>query len=604
MIYGNTDGVKDSVLKELEALYSVKTLKYQIAAPELIEAVRAVTERIGRELSVAIDRRGNVLEIALGDATSVGLPLVEVQEKKLSGARILHTHPNGNPHLSAMDLSALLSMKLDCMASVSCGTPYPRMVLGFLTVDGDLLATHVTRDLSLQEALEINVEAQYKESQRLLDEADVQQDQGERALLLGIESQESLDELHLLAEAADIQVMGQVLQARDKSDTAYYLGSGKLEEAASLAQVSRANLFITDDELSGMQIKNMEDLSGIKVIDRTTLILEIFSRRARSKEARLQIELAQLKYRSNRLMGMGLVLSRTGGGIGTRGPGETKLEIDRRRIRERCHDLGQELKALEKVRATQREMRHRQQMPQVALVGYTNAGKSTLRNALARDYAKESAKKRDVFVKDMLFATLDTTTRALSLPDRRAITLTDTVGFVRKLPHDLVEAFKSTLEEVIHADLIVHVVDGSSPDVLSQMKAVEEVLIELGAVNKPTLVAMNKMDRGLSPDAQKVLLQAEDSAMALSAKTGEGLKELMDRLTKMLPGAWSRYELRIPYSEQRIASLLHESGEILSEEFLEEGTAYVVRLPQETAGRLKEFIVSGDGDETSHEDRA
>lgn len=594
MIQGNTDGIRDSVLKQLDAVYALKSQRYEIANLEILEIIKAVTERINREISVTIDRRGNVTEVTIGDSASVSLPVMDVNERKLSGFRIVHTHPNGISKLSALDLSALLKMRLDCMAAVSCNTEIPRVTIGFPTVSQGTLAVEITRDMTLEEALAFNIDDKIRYNQELLEDSNIQEDNTERALLIGIESMDSLDELRELAFAADIEVSQLVLQSREKADSSYYMGSGKLEELSNLCQLTRSNVIIADDELSGSQIKNMEDLTGVKVIDRTTLILEIFSRRARSREAKLQVELAQLKYRMNRLLGLGTVMSRTGGGIGTKGPGETKLETDRRRIRNRHHDLTEELKGITKVRATQRENRYRQELPQVALVGYTNAGKSTLRNALAETSSKDSIKKDKVFEADMLFATLDTTTRAIELPDRRIITMTDTVGFIRKLPHDLVEAFKSTLEEVIYADILVHVVDASSEDAPGQVEAVNQVLEELGAVNKPIILALNKADLGVSSAVDLIRSAQENRSpiLEISAKTGMNLDQLLSAIAGLLPQEYNTFELMIPYSHQKLVNLIHEEGNVLEEEFRAEGTFLKAQLGPSAAGKLKEFISS------------
>lgn len=592
MIYGNIDGVRDVVLKQLETIYEIRSQKYEIANVEILELIRSVTERINREVSVTIDRRGHVTEVTIGDSASVSLPVVDIMERKLSGFRIVHTHPNGLSRLSALDLSALLKMRLDCMAAVSCNSEVSKISIGFPTVDQGALVAEITRELSWDEALNFDIAEKVRYNQELLQDSGVTDDETERALLIGIETMDSLIELRELAKAADIEVSDLILQNREKADSQYYLGSGKLEDLANLCQLTRSNVIIADDELSGSQIKNMEDLTGVKVIDRTTLILEIFSRRARSREAKLQIELAQLKYRMTRLLGLGLVMSRTGGGIGTRGPGETKLETDRRRIRSRHHDLTEELRGITRVRATQRENRYRQDLPQVALVGYTNAGKSTLRNALADSSAKDDKKKDKVFEADMLFATLDTTTRAIELPDKRIITLTDTVGFIRKLPHDLVEAFKSTLEEVIYADVLIHVVDASSREADQQAEAVDTVLEELGAVNKPMILALNKVDLGLTMASEKLRDTASETlpVLEISARTGHNLDALLTAIGTLLPQTYHTYELLIPYSAQKQVSLVHEEGNVLSEEFTEEGTLISAQLTPAIAGRLKEFI--------------
>ncbi|MFZ2257421.1 MAG: GTPase HflX [Clostridiaceae bacterium] len=596
MIHGNIDGIKDSVLKQLDQVYEIRSQRYEIAALEILDLIKVVTERINREISVTIDRRGHVTEVTIGDSASVSLPVVDVTERKLSGFRIVHTHPNGLSKLSALDLSATLKMRLDCMAALACNTEIPRITLGFPTVLEGALVAEVTREMTIEEALAFNIDERIKYNQELLQDSKIEHDDTERALLVGIESQDSLEELKELANAADIEVSQLVLQSKEKADTQYYMGSGKLEELSNLAQLTRSNVIIADDELSGTQIKNMEDLTGVKVIDRTTLILEIFSRRARSREAKLQVELAQLKYRMSRLLGLGIVMSRTGGGIGTRGPGETKLETDRRRIRNRHHDLTEELKGITKVRATQRENRYRQELPQIALVGYTNSGKSTLRNALAETSSKDAIKKEKVYEADMLFATLDTTTRAIELPDKRIITVTDTVGFIRKLPHDLVEAFKSTLEEVIYADILIHVVDASSQDAPGQVEAVEQVLEELGAVNKPMILALNKADLGVSAAADLIRAAAPESVpvLEISAKTGLNLDHLLVLVQELLPQDYNTYELLIPYSMQKLVSLVHQEGNVLEEEFGEDGTRLRAQLATSIAGKLKEFILPGE----------
>ena len=592
MIHGNIEGIKDSVLKQLDAIYEIRSQRYEIAALEILEIIKTVTERINREISVTIDRRGHVTEVTIGDSASVSLPVVEFGERKLSGYRIVHTHPNGISRLSALDLSAVLKMRLDCMAALACNTEVPRITIGFPTVSEGVLVAELTKEMSLEEALAFDIEERIKYNQELLEDSKIEQDDTERALLVGIESLDSLDELKELAKAADIEVSQVVLQSKERADTQYYMGSGKLEELANLCQLTRSNLIIADDELSGTQIKNMEDLTGVKVIDRTTLILEIFSRRARSREAKLQVELAQLKYRMSRLLGLGIVMSRTGGGIGTRGPGETKLETDRRKIRSRRDDLTEELKGISKVRATQRENRYRQELPQIALVGYTNAGKSTLRNALAETASKDAIKKDKVFEADMLFATLDTTTRAIELPDRRIITMTDTVGFIRKLPHDLVEAFKSTLEEVIYADILIHVVDASSPDAPGQVEAVDQVLEELGAVNKPMIIALNKADLGVSSAVDLIRSAAPGNVpvLEISAKTGLNLDNLLLAVQTLLPQEYNTYDLLIPYSQQKLVNLVHQEGNVLEEEFNEAGTRLKAQLSASVAGKLKEFI--------------
>ena len=358
-----------------------------------------------------------------------------------------------------------------------------------------------------------------------------------------------------------------------------------------MRQIEHANVIIFDDELSGSQVRNLEAAIGAKVIDRTTLILEIFATRARTKEAKIQVELAQLKYRLNRLQGLGTVLSRTGGGIGTRGPGEKKLETDRRHIMETIYDLKSELKKIKKTREVQREKRNKENIPKVSLVGYTNAGKSTLRNALCDLAAKKEAQNKDkVFEADMLFATLDITTRAITLKNKGVITLTDTVGFVRKLPHDLVEAFKSTLEEVVFSDLLCHVIDASSDTAIEQYMAVNEVLIELGAIDKETIIVLNKIDKASEENINSIkeAIQGKEY-IEISAKEGINLDEFLELIEEKLPYNYKKVEYIIPYDKTNIQSFLHRNARILEEEYRENGIYIMAEVDDEVYNKTKEF---------------
>ncbi|MGL5086394.1 MAG: GTPase HflX, partial [Clostridium sp.] len=442
MIYGNVDGVKKSFLEELENLYKVKSPKDEMCSVEIIDTISRISSIIEREVSIAIDRRGKVVSVAVGDSTSVEIPMLDIREKRLSGVRVIHTHPNGLSNLSALDLTALLKLKLDAIMAI--GIYKGRIIdfsVGMITINDDVLDYEEQGKLSQNEVLSQHILQKIQYVEGLIRERDVVEDDGERAILVGSDTKESLQELKELTSACEIPVLDLVFQSRSKIDAAFYIGKGKVLEIAHLRQTERANVIIFDDELSGSQVRNLEAALGAKVIDRTTLILEIFARRAKTREAKIQVELAQLKYRMSRLQGLGTMLSRTGGGIGTRGPGEKKLETDRRHIRETLYDLNDQLKKIKKVRETQREKRTKESIPRVSLVGYTNAGKSTLRNNLCDIAAQKDIQgKEKVFEADMLFATLDTTTRAITLSNKGVITLTDTVGFVRKLPHDLVEA--------------------------------------------------------------------------------------------------------------------------------------------------------------------
>lgn len=595
MIYGNIDGIKKSYIEELENLYRIKVLKDEVCSEEIINIISRISSIIEREISVAIDRRGKVVSVAIGDSTSVEIGMIDIREKRLSGVRVIHTHPNGFSNLSALDVSALLKLKLDAIVAIGVYngniTDYS---LGMITITNDLLDYEESLNLSLEKLLSINILDKIQHIEGLIKEREVIEEEGEKAILVGSDTKESLEELKELTKACDIPVLDSVYQSRSKVDPAFYIGKGKVLEIASLRQTKHANLVIFDDELSGSQVRNLEAALGAKVIDRTTLILEIFARRARSKESKIQVELAQLKYRMSRLQGLGTMLSRTGGGIGTRGPGEKKLETDRRHIKETIYDLNDELKKIKKNREVQREKRNKESIPKVSLVGYTNAGKSTLRNSLCDLAAqKEVQGKEKVFEADMLFATLDITTRSIVLKNKGVVTITDTVGFVRKLPHDLVEAFKSTLEEVIYSDLLCHVVDASSEYALDQIKAVEEVLLELGAKDKETILVLNKIDKASLENLESIREACTDYlVIEISAKEGKNLDGLLDLIEEKLPYKMKKCEYLISYDRSDINSYLHRNGRVLEEDYKDNGTYMLVEVDDEIYNKTKEFVVN------------
>ncbi len=402
----------------------------------------------------------------------------------------------------------------------------------------------------------------------------------ERVILVGVQvndnedTGESLDELEELAQTAGAVTVGKVIQNREAIHPGTYIGKGKIEEVRSLVLALDATGIICDDELSPAQLNNLERELDCKVMDRTLLILDIFAARAVTSEGKIQVELAQLRYRSARLVGLRESLSRLGGGIGTRGPGEKKLESDRRLIRTRISALKEELSHVEKHRELIRARRDRGTMKTAAIVGYTNAGKSTLLNKLTG---------AQVLSEDKLFATLDPTTRTLNLDDGQQILLTDTVGFIRKLPHHLVEAFKSTLEEAKYADYIIHVVDASNPQVETQMHIVYETLRELGVLGKKTITLFNKQD--LEGVSQLRDFKA-DYTLKISAKTGEGLDSLKELLEKLLSEEQIYIERLFPYSEAGKIQLIREFGQLLSEEYTDTGIAVKARVPKEIYGKV------------------
>lgn len=594
MIKGNVDGIKDFILKELDSIYDITVTKNRVIEPEIIALIASISSRINREINVAIDRRGNIVEISIGDSSSVQLPLLNVQERRLSGIRVIHTHPNGNPNLSSIDISALTKLKLDCIAAIGVvEEKITGVVMGFCNVEGDELSHEVTEIMNIPEFIDYDFLYRVEEIESILKKRNVVENDDEYAILVGIDNDESLDELAELARACNVKVVGKFFQKKSKIDPCYFIGTGKVIELARFKQIKKANLIIFDEELSGLQVKNLEEVTGCKVIDRTVLILEIFATRARTREAKIQVELAQLKYRSSRLLGFGTTMSRTGGGVGTKGPGEKKLEIDKRRIRETIHDLKQELEKIRKTRVTQREKRDESGIPKISLVGYTNVGKSTLRNLLVSMYtADNTSKKEDVFAENMLFATLDITTRAITLPDKRVASLTDTVGFVRKLPHDLVEAFKSTLEEVSFSDLIIHVVDISSDTVVEQIKAVENVLSELNALDKPTFLALNKCEMATPEQIVNVKEKFSNYQMIeISAKQNYNIDKFLDMTVSLLPQTTRKCTYLIPYTDTSMGAYLHRNAIIQSEDYEGEGVRVVAIVNDEVYNRCRKFMV-------------
>ena len=392
----------------------------------------------------------------------------------------------------------------------------------------------------------------------------------------------ALEELAQLAQTAGATVAATVVQRRTRSHPATFVGSGKVETIRAQVRETGADLVIFDDELSPAQQRNLERLLATKVLDRTALVLDIFAQRARTSEGRLQVELAQMMYLLPRLAGRGVVLSRLGGGIGTRGPGETKLEVDRRRIRARITDLQRGIGALRQHRRLQRHARHDAALPVVALVGYTNAGKSSLLNRITG---------AGVLVENALFATLDPTVRRAQTSTGRAFTIADTVGFVRHLPHQLVDAFRSTLEEVAQADLILHVVDASHEDPEGQIAAVREVLHEIGAARVPEIVVLNKADAA-DPEVLARLLRREPHSVVASARTGEGIDKLLAAVEEDLPRPAVEVDALVPYGRGDLIARVHSTGEMLSETHLEAGTRIVARVDPVLAAALGEFAAA------------
>ncbi len=587
-IRGNIKGIRQSVLEEMEQLFQMdmELLRHQFVSEPLMSAMADFTSRINREVMVYIARDGMVMEVIVGQHDRVSLPDIRVRrgKRRLTGVRCIHTHPDGNPGLSSVDVAALYRMRFDAMASLGVRDGKTTgMEIGLLEdikPNGDYIlerlgpyAVSAIPQGDLLERIRHNDERILQAARVITSMEQIE----ERAILVGLDSTESIDELERLADTAGAAVLEKVLQQKAKPDPAMFIGQGKAADLALMKQSLEANLFIFDDELSGAQIRNLEETLGCRVIDRTTLILDIFARRAVSREGKLQVELAQYKYRLPRLTGVGTELSRLGGGIGTRGPGESKLEVDRRAIRSRITDLEHEVKELEKQRGVRRVMREKAGIATVAIVGYTNAGKSTLLNALSGS---------DVLAEDKLFATLDPVTRRVEL-ETMPVLFTDTVGFIKKLPHDLVDAFRSTLEEALHADLLMHVVDASSPEAVGQYRTAESVLDSLGAAGKQRIVVLNKIDRlegplyfdtGLAPRVD------------ISAVTGAGLERLKAEIENQIAKKTKLYEYAVPYDRGDIVAMAHRLGEVKSEQYEEGHVRLGVVLDEEGAARLGKML--------------
>lgn len=585
-VNGNIQGIKDTLLERIELLYDMRQGQDEFVSREMVAELSQLTGILGREISVYIGRDGRIADVSVGDSAKVSMPNMRLvrNEDRLCGVRCIHTHPNGDGRLSGVDLGTLRSMRLDSMAAIGVreeGEPTSvyAAYLGEADEAGErgVLIYGPMRPYKLPQRL-LMKEIYLADDRLKSTTVEAEGSRPERAILVGLENSgpyDTLAELGELARTAGANVVGRFTQKKAGADNVTYIGSGKAEELSLKGSELEADLFIFDDELTAVQSRNLEEILGARVIDRTALILDIFAQRAVSREGALQVELAQMKYNLTRLTGQGTALSRLGGGIGTRGPGEKKLEIDRRRIRRRIFELGEELKKVEKQRSLRRERREKNATPLVALVGYTNAGKSTFLNAVSN---------AGVLAEDKLFATLDPVVRQITLPNGLDILLSDTVGFINKLPHDLIEAFKSTLEEVSNADLILHVVDISCDHYDAQMRVVEDVIASLGAGDTPRINVYNKIDRIDSRPRG-----TEDDAF-VSAATGEGMESLLERVEKLLSASHSTIELTIPYDKYEAVALLHSEARILSEEHTETGTKICAACEDGTLRKLKKLV--------------
>lgn len=599
MINGNIDGIKKTYLKVLDDLQDKEFDKNLLIDIDVLKLISNISGKINREISIYINRKGRVILITVGDNQTVSL--TSYTEKRdmssLSGIRCIHTHPNGSSSLSNIDKTALFNLKFDLMAAVSVENDTPSAIsVGYVSVENGNISPNVNLEgpYSINEIEKINWydKVQNIESSISSKIYSTSDSKDKTIIVGGIQNtlytpSESLDELQDLVEAAGGIVVKKVMQNNIAINPATYIGSGKAKELSLIAQTLSADLVVFDDELSGAQVKNLSEIVGCRIIDRTALILDIFAKRAKSIEGKIQVELAQLKYMLPRLIGIHDVLSRTGGGIGTRGPGEKKLETDRRHIRERIYELEKELKTIKKNRTVQQKLRSSNNMPIVALAGYTNAGKSTLRNKLCEIYGSQ---KYDVFVADMLFATLDTTTRMIKLPSGKDVLVSDTVGFIRKLPHDLIEAFKSTLTEVVSSNIIIHVVDASSTGALAQIATVNEVLSEIGASNKNIILVFNKIDKA-SETNLNILRGKFKDAIEISALNNLNIDKLINKIENALSASLKSFKLLIPFSSGNLVSYLHENNCVKYEEYKNDGIYLEIEGTDDVIGRVKQYII-------------
>lgn len=607
-VLGNLQGIKKNIIAELEALYEERIPQDQLLTEELAAVLRNISSTINKEIVVLVSRSGKVENVSVGGSNvDASMPNLEIRRSKerLSGIRCIHTHPNCTSDLSAPDMSALKGSRFDAMVAIgwldeNADSLVSMGLITDLLEDGSLQAEEFG-PYKLKDACALNFSNLLLTLEKIL----AKKAQGhslveteETAVLFSLDwqqkdlkwtAEDSLEELALLAKTAGAKVAGSFLQKRPKPDPAFFIGFGKVQEIAKFIQNNYCDLAICDEELGPAQNRNLEQALGVRVIDRTALILDIFAGRANSNEGKLQVELAQLKYSLPRIMGQGASLSRLGGGIGTRGPGETKLEVDRRKIRERISFLENQIAKLRSVRTLHRTNRQKNNVPQICLVGYTNAGKSTLLNTLTS---------ADAYVQNQLFATLDTTTRALTLPNKQEAILTDTVGFIQRLPHQLVAAFKSTLEEVKEADLLLHVVDISHELYKEQSDAVYEVLRELDALDKPIITVYNKIDK-LPDESERVKkLSEENNTVFISCADRLGLDQLLELIATNLNYSKHEVKLCIPYSDSGTAAKLHEIATVISQEYGNDGVIVEAVLSKELKEQYAAYIID-EGESTN-----
>lgn len=535
-LWGNTKGLKANHLRRLENLYRRKVAPQFLVSPELARDLCLLSSDIQRQIGLLINRAGKVGFVIVGDAHSILIPVLDeyrLAPGRLRGIRCIHTHL-GNEQLTSDDLTDLALLRLDFMSAITMTDKgHPHQIHWAHVLPGQSTRhPYQIREILHPNQLDIDCLAQIQALENEMAQMGPlakASDQTERALLISIttaarnKAVESLDELADLSQSNGIEVVDTVLQQRKRPDPRYLLGRGKLQQIAIQALQLGVGLIIFDQELNGSQIKSITDLIELKVIDRTQLILDIFAQRAQSREGKLQVELAQLRYLLPRLTTKNTAMSRLTGGIGGRGPGETKLEINRRRVREKINRIEKALKKVQKQRHQQRRQREQKGLPIVSIIGYTNAGKSTLLNTLTHS---------QVFAEDRLFATLDPSSRRLRFPRDVEVIITDTVGFIRNLPKELMVAFRATLEELESANLLLHVIDISNPRHLEQINSVEKILSQLKLSHLPQLRALNKMDLVTAEKVARKTRQLD--GIAISANKKSTLRHLLEKMSALI----------------------------------------------------------------------
>ena len=560
------------ISEEIDQLKELQLAKRQLVTTELISALQSLEGQI----NLAINRKGEILAVDNGSLTDDLLAELRMRQsnKRLAGLRIL-VFNSYLPEIEKIDL--ILNYRLDNLTYYDWSSKKAKVI--FPAVDQGRIIGVNKELMDLESLLNYNYLAQVHRREDNLAEVEtvVISNEKEEAILVGQE-ESSLEELAHLATTAEVEVLDKIEIRRGNIDPGYYIGRGKLAQINKNIFAQGANIVIFDDELTPAQQSNLAEALEVEILDRTQLILDIFANHANTKEGKLQIELAQLEYLLPRLTGKGEDLSRLGAGIGTRGPGETKLEIDRRRIRKRIHRLEEKIA---KVRQTREVQRQERTDPVISLVGYTNAGKSTLLNLLTE---------AEVEVKDKLFATLDSTLRKIQLPIGRQVIISDTVGFINKLPHDLVAAFKATLEEIKNSDLLIHVVDSSQDDLEARMQVVYDVLEDLEVLDKEIITVFNKADL-VAQNKLELLKQQTPKSLAMSALEGKGKAELLEKIAQFVARDMVEITVILPYEEAQWVDKLHQQGQVVEEKYRQGEIEIKAKVAKRLASRLEDYTL-------------